>query len=513
MHQDFSFATLLMEVVLHVGLATDNDERLLTKLTNRQQKKRNCLSLFHSYKNNTHTQIEAVDLTMDDPTPPPPRAAEKKEVRIFLDGAFDLCHFGHMNAFRLARSLGTYLVAGVNSDATITACKGSAPLLNEAERITMVSACRYVDQVVVCPYVMDAAYLEGVMTKYRIDYVVHGSDPCLVNGQDVYAAAKAMGKFRSIPRTPGVSTTDVVGRLLRLAQKENHQHCRRQQQQQQPHDNNNIEDEKKEDDCDAAATRIIIAPHQQQHQQQQHKQHKQHQQQLPPQEQPSPLTQRLLQIFSANARSSPPLPGMRRVYVDGAWDMLHPGHVAFLQAARALGDYLVVGVHGDALVRRRRSVCGNNNDNNDNNASISQLPLMNLHERALGLWGCACVDQVILDAPYVVTPDFVSALQIDVVGRRDSCCCCCGDAMEMPGCDEQVRYGQVVVSTFIFPHAASTTFRFENILGRIQDHQDMFQSRFERKMAMEHQFFQNNNNNQRQQPQAPIMSSSSSSSS
>ena len=296
------------------------------------------LSSIHIKTTHTHTQIEAANLTMDDPTPPQPRVAEKKEVRIFLDGAFDLCHFGHMNAFHLAHSLGTYLVADVNSDATITACKGSAHLLNEAECITMVSACRYVDQVVVCPYVMDAAYLEGVMTKYRIDYIVHGSDPCLVNGQDVYAAAKAMGKFRSIPRTPGVSTMDVVGRLLRLAQKEN-------QHRQQPHDNNNNEDEKMEDDCDAAATRIIIAPHhQQQHQHQQ-------QQQLPSQkEQPSPLTQRLLQIFSANVRSCPPLPSMRRVYVDGAWDMLHPGHVAFLQAAQALGDYLVVGVHGNALV-------------------------------------------------------------------------------------------------------------------------------------------------------------------
>ena len=145
-------------------------------------------------------------------------------------------------------------------------------------------------------------------------------------------------------------------------------------------------------------------------------------------------------------------------------------------------------------------MCGSDNDNY--NASIS-LPLMNLHERALGLWGCGCVDQVVLDAPHVITPDFVSALQIDVVGHRDSCCC--GDAMEMPGCDEQVWYGQVV-STFI-PRAASTTFWFENVLGCIQDHQVIFQSCLERKMAMEHQFFQNNNN-QRQQPQASVILSS-----
>lgn len=33
-----------------------------------------------------------------------------QEIRIFMDGAFDLLHFGHMNAFRLARSLGTFRI-------------------------------------------------------------------------------------------------------------------------------------------------------------------------------------------------------------------------------------------------------------------------------------------------------------------------------------------------------------------------------------------------------------------
>ena len=36
---------------------------------------------------------------------------------------------------------------------------------------------------------------------------------------------------------------------------------------------------------------------------------------------------------------------MRVVYVDGAWDMFHAGHVEFLQRAAELGDFLLVGVH------------------------------------------------------------------------------------------------------------------------------------------------------------------------
>ncbi len=50
--------------------------------------------------------------------------ASKKEIRIFMDGAFDMMHYGHMNAFRQGKSLGTHLVVGINSDESITRCKG-----------------------------------------------------------------------------------------------------------------------------------------------------------------------------------------------------------------------------------------------------------------------------------------------------------------------------------------------------------------------------------------------------
>lgn len=54
----------------------------------------------------------------------------KEQIRIWMDGAFDMMHYGHMNAFRQARALGTYLVVGVNDDESITLCKGAPPVLN-----------------------------------------------------------------------------------------------------------------------------------------------------------------------------------------------------------------------------------------------------------------------------------------------------------------------------------------------------------------------------------------------
>ena len=44
--------------------------------------------------------------------------------------------------------------------------------------------------------------------------------------------------------------------------------------------------------------------------------------------------------------------GTRIVFTNGCFDLIHPGHVRYLRAAKRLGDVLVVGVNSDASVRR-----------------------------------------------------------------------------------------------------------------------------------------------------------------
>ena len=108
---------------------------------------------------------------------------EGGKVRIFMEGAFDLMHFGHMNAFRLGKSLGTHLVVGVNSDESITECK-AAPLMTSDERLQMVRSCKFVDEVVPnTPYIMDKDYIDYIFKTYDIDYIIHGDDPCIVDGR------------------------------------------------------------------------------------------------------------------------------------------------------------------------------------------------------------------------------------------------------------------------------------------------------------------------------------------
>ena len=138
----------------------------------------------HSIVKDLEEQLLSVD--QDETT-------SSKEIRIWMDGAFDMMHFGHMNAFRQGKSLGTYLIVGVNSDESITACKGK-PVNSDEERLATVRSCRWVDEVVPnVPYVMTEEYLLYIIEKYRIDYVVHGDDPCIVNGKDVYESAVKLG--------------------------------------------------------------------------------------------------------------------------------------------------------------------------------------------------------------------------------------------------------------------------------------------------------------------------------
>ena len=300
------------------------------------------------------------------------------EVRIFMDGAFDMMHYGHCNAFRQARAVGTYLVVGVNDDASITRCKGAPPVMDDAERLAMVASCKWVDEVVPnVPYVMNDEYLAWVIQRYHIDYVVHGDDPCIVDGRDVYESAQRAGKYRTIPRTEGVSTTEIVGRML-LLNREHHAPPAPSDGRTTPTPTGTVSAARSRSASSEAVGGAGYVPR----------------------ESKFMTTSQMLNLYSSGC--APPPPGARVVYVDGGWDMFHAGHVAFLADARARGDYLLVGVHNDAVVNRHR---GRN------------FPLLNLNERVLSVLACKHVDDVLIDPPWHMTREMVAALRIAVVAH------------------------------------------------------------------------------------------------
>ena len=130
-----------------------------------------------------------------------------------------MVHFGHANACRQAKALGDYLVVGVHSDEDIRKNKGP-PVFNEQERYRMVRAIKWVDEVVEnAPFSTDLEYLD----KYNCDFCVHGEDISLtMEGIDAYQLVKNNKRYREIKRTQGVSTTDLVGRML-LMTKSHHE--------------------------------------------------------------------------------------------------------------------------------------------------------------------------------------------------------------------------------------------------------------------------------------------------
>jgi cytidyltransferase-like protein len=118
------------------------------------------------------------------------------------------------------------------------------------------------------------------------------------------------------------------------------------------------------------------------------------------------------------------------VYIGGTWDLLHAGHLSVLEKAKASGDYLVVGIYSNPLasVLHSRSKVGKRGGVSSRSRSTSgwqggeggalydhTYPILSMEERMLSILGCKYVDDVLLDAPYVLSSDLLSSLRISIV--------------------------------------------------------------------------------------------------
>ncbi|CAN7007366.1 unnamed protein product [Brassica rapa subsp. trilocularis] len=290
---------------------------------------------------------------------------KRKPVRVYMDGCFDMMHYGHCNALRQARALGDQLVVGVVSDEEIIANKGP-PVTPLHERMIMVKAVKWVDEVIPdAPYAITEEFMKRLFDEYRIDYIIHGDDPCVLpDGTDAYALAKKAGRYKQIKRTEGVSSTDIVGRMLLCVRERSNSQSHSSLQRQFSHGHNSPRFE--DGASSAGGTRVSHF---------------------------LPTSRRIVQFSNGKG----PGPGARIIYIDGAFDLFHAGHVEILRRARELGDFLLVGIHNDQTVSGKRG---------------AQHPIMNLHERSLSVLACRYVDEVIIGAPWEVSKDTITTFDI-----------------------------------------------------------------------------------------------------
>lgn len=126
-------------------------------------------------------------------------------VRIYMDGIWDLFHYGHMNALKQGKTLfpKTYLIVGCCNDKLTTENK-KKPVLNEMERYESLLHCRWIDEIIEnAPWEIDEEFLN----LHRIDYVAHDGLPY---PGDVYKTVRDLGKFKEIERTENISTSLII---------------------------------------------------------------------------------------------------------------------------------------------------------------------------------------------------------------------------------------------------------------------------------------------------------------
>ena len=85
--------------------------------------------------------------------------------------------------------------------------------MSQTERTEILYHCKWVDQVICpCPWVITVDFLRA----NNIHYVAHDETPYSINGEeDIYYEVKRLGMFRATERTKGISTSDIILRIIK----------------------------------------------------------------------------------------------------------------------------------------------------------------------------------------------------------------------------------------------------------------------------------------------------------
>lgn len=134
----------------------------------------------------------------------------KEQKIVFTNGCFDILHKGHIEYLAKAASLGTKLLVGLNSDASVRRLKGEKrPVNDENARALLLAALVFVDKIILFEEDTPLELIRAV----EPDILVKGKDyrPEQIVGYDVVKAKG--GEIITIDLTEGFSTTGILSKL------------------------------------------------------------------------------------------------------------------------------------------------------------------------------------------------------------------------------------------------------------------------------------------------------------
>ncbi|KAG5853523.1 hypothetical protein ANANG_G00026880 [Anguilla anguilla] len=340
----------------------------------------------------------------------------KRIVRVWCDGCYDMVHYGHSNQLRQAKAMGDYLIVGVHTDGKRDLEAQGPPVFTQAERYKMVRAIKWVDEIVEgAPYVTTLETLD----KYNCDFCVHGDDITLtVDGKDTYEEVKKSGRYRECKRTQGVSTTDLVGRML-LMTKAHHSNIDNSEYQR--HTDNFGKGPKGHSPWTGVSQFLQTS-------------------------------QKIIQFASGKE----PQPGDTIIYVAGAFDLFHIGHVDFLETVYKQSD------KPSGEVNRYKG---------------KNYPIMNVHERTLSVLACRYVSEVVIGAPYAVGRDLLDHFKVDLV--------CHGKTEVFPDKDGSDPYAEAKRRGIFRTVDSGNGLTTDDIVQRIIKNRLQFEARNQKKEAKE----------------------------
>jgi len=140
---------------------------------------------------------------------------------VTTNGAFDLLHSGHLKSIETAKSLGDVLIVCLNSDESVRRYKSPLrPIISEKHRARMLAALTNVDYVVIFEEDDPRSILESIKPN------IHVKSKSGYKGIEKEVVEKYGGEIRLIDDVAGLSTTDIVKKIIEIENSEkrkNHQ--------------------------------------------------------------------------------------------------------------------------------------------------------------------------------------------------------------------------------------------------------------------------------------------------